>query len=37
MEIGDCDKRELCSLEGIGDTTADRILSIFNSEKKVIQ
>tara|TARA_R110002167_G_scaffold65864_6_gene186395 strand:+ start:7209 stop:7904 length:696 start_codon:yes stop_codon:yes gene_type:complete len=37
MEIGDCDKRELCSLEGIGDTTASRILSIFNSEKKVKQ
>ena len=37
MEIGDCDKRELCSLDGIGDTTASRILSIFNSEKKVKQ
>jgi ERCC4-type nuclease len=37
MEIGDCDKRELCSLDGIGNTTADRILSIFNSEKKVKQ
>ena len=37
MEIGDCNKRELCSLEGIGDTTADRILSVFNSDKKVIQ
>ena len=37
MEIGDCDKRELCSLEGIGDTTADRILSVFNSEKEVKQ
>ena len=37
MEIGDCDKKELCSLEGIGDKTADRILSVFNSEKKVKQ
>ena len=37
MEIGDCDKRELCSLDGIGDTTADRILSVFNSDKKVKQ
>ena len=37
MEIGDCDKRELCSLEGIGDTTADRILSVFNSLKEVKQ
>ena len=37
MEIGDCNKRELCSLDGIGDTTASRILSIFNSEKKVKQ
>ena len=37
MEIGDCDKRELCSLDGIGDTTADKILSVFNSEKKVKQ
>ena len=37
MEIGDCNKRELCSLEGIGDTTASRILSIFNSDKEVKQ
>ena len=37
MEIGDCDKRELCSLDGIGDATADKILSVFNSEKKVKQ
>ena len=37
MEIGDCDKRELCSLDGIGDTTADRILSAFNSDKEVRQ
>ena len=37
MEIGDCDKRELCSLDGIGDTTADRILSVFNSDKEVKQ
>ena len=37
MEIGDCDKRELCSLDGIGDTTADRILSAFNSNKEVRQ
>jgi len=37
MEIGDCDKRELCSLEGIGDATAEKILSVFNSEKKVKQ
>ena len=25
MEIGDCDKRELCSLDGIGNTTADDV------------
>jgi len=37
MEIGDCDKRELCSLDGIGNTTADRILSAFNSNKEVRQ
>ena len=37
MEIGDCDKRELCSLDGIGNTTADRILSAFNSDKEVRQ
>ena len=37
MEIGDCSKRELCSLDGIGDATADKILSVFNSEKKVKQ
>ena len=37
MEIGDCDKRELCSLDGIGDATAEKILSVFNSEKKVKQ
>ena len=37
MEIGDCSKRELCSLDGIGDVTADKILSVFNSEKKVKQ
>ena len=37
MEIGDCTKKELCSLDGVGNTTAERILSIFNSEKKVKQ
>jgi len=37
MEIGDCTKKELCLLEGIGETTADRILSVFNLDKKVKQ
>ena len=34
---GDCTKKELCLLEGIGETTADRILSVFNLDKKVKQ
>jgi ERCC4-type nuclease len=37
MEIGDCTVSELCKLDGVGDTTANRILNIFNSEKKVKQ
>jgi ERCC4-type nuclease len=37
IEIADCNTDELCSLDGIGKTTANRILSIFNSEKKVKQ
>ena len=37
MEIGDLTKTDLCRLDGIGETTAKRILDVFNSEKKVKQ
>ena len=37
MEIGDCKPSELTVIKGIGDTVANRILSILNSEKKVKQ
>jgi len=37
MEIGDSNSNELCKSDGIGNTTAGRILDIFNSEKKVMQ
>ncbi len=35
MEIGECSVRELCKLEGFGDTLSKRILSTLNSEDKV--
>ena len=37
MEIGDSHKDELTIAKGIGNTVADRILSVLNSEKKVKQ
>ena len=37
MEIGDCKPSELTIIKGIGDTVANRIVSILNSEKKVKQ
>ena len=35
MEIGECSVRELCKLEGFGDTLSKRILPTLNSEDKV--
>ena len=37
MEIGDCKPSELTIIKGIGDTVANRIVNILNSEKKVKQ
>tara|TARA_R110002020_G_scaffold186810_2_gene384901 strand:+ start:234 stop:926 length:693 start_codon:yes stop_codon:yes gene_type:complete len=37
MEIGDSNKDELTIAKGIGNTVADRILTVLNSEKKVKQ
>ena len=37
MEIGDCSRDELTIIKGLGNTVADRVLNILNSEKKVKQ
>ena len=37
MEIGDTPKKNICRLDGFGDTTATKIQEVFNSDKKVKQ
>lgn len=37
MEIGDTPKKNICQLDGFGDTTATKIQEVFNSDKKVKQ
>ena len=37
MEIGDCNINELTIIKGIGDTVANRINSVLNSQGKVKQ